>query len=108
MAQDDTITRLARQIDAARQSERFLVDAHEVAGLRRQGACQLHQICADFVSSVNSKLAHSIVEISPAAYPPETFRDSGANLIQVSSQGRQMQITFQAPAKLFSTDKFAI
>ena len=56
MAQDDAIARLARQIDAARKAERFLVDPSEVAGVRRQGACELHRICAEFVSSVNGRL----------------------------------------------------
>jgi hypothetical protein len=37
VAQDDAIVRLARQIDAARKAERFLVNADEVASLRRHG-----------------------------------------------------------------------
>jgi hypothetical protein len=108
MAYDDAIARLAKQIDAARKSERFLVNAEEVAGLRRQGACQLHQICAEFVSSLNSKLSHATLELSPPTYAPETFRESGVNLIQIGSQGREMQITFRAPATLFSTEKFLV
>jgi hypothetical protein len=48
MANDDTILRLAKQIDAARQSEPALVSAEEVAALRRKGACELHRICAEF------------------------------------------------------------
>jgi len=35
MPPDDAIARLAKQIDAARTSERFLVNAAEVAVLRR-------------------------------------------------------------------------
>ena len=108
MSDDDAIARLARQIDAARQSERFLVDEQEVAGLRRQGACQLHQICADFVSSLNSKLSYATLDLSPPTYAPEMFRESGVNLIQIGSQGREMQITFQAPRQLFSTEKFLV
>lgn len=108
MAHNDAIARLARQIDAARQSERFLVNADEVAGLRRQGAAQLHQTCADFVSSLNSQLSYATLELSPPAYAPEMFRDSGVNLIQIGSQGREMQITFQSPPQLFSTEKFLI
>jgi len=108
MAHNDAIARLARQIDAARQSERFLVNQEEVATLRRQGACQLHQVCADFVSSLNSKLAYATLDLSPPAYAPEMFREPGVNLIQIGSQGREMQITFQAPPQLFSTEKFRI
>jgi hypothetical protein len=40
MAQDDAIVKLARQIDAARKAERFLVNADEVASLRRHAACE--------------------------------------------------------------------
>ena len=108
MAHDDAIARLAKQIDAARTSERFLVNEEEVAALRRQGALQLHQICAEFVSQLNSKLAQARLELSPATYAAEMFRERGVNLMQMSSQGRTMQITFQAPEKLFSTEKFLI
>ncbi len=108
MAHDDAIARLAKQIDAAWKSERFLVDAEEVGTLRRQGACDLHQICAEFVTSLNSRLSDSAVELSPPTYAPEMFRESGVNLIQISSQGREMQITFQATPQLFSTEKFPV
>ena len=108
MGHDDAIVRLARQIDAARKSERFQVNAEEVAGLRRQGACRLHQICAEFVSSLNSKLSRATLELSPPAYAPEMFHESGVNFIQISSQGRQMQIAFQGTPQLFSTEKFPV
>ena len=35
------------------------------------------------------------------------FHESGVNLFQVGAQGREMQIAFQATAKLFSTEKFS-
>jgi hypothetical protein len=108
MAEDDVIVRLARQIDAARKSERFLVNAAEVAGLRRVAACRLHQICLELVSSLNRELSHSAVDLSPPSFAPDLFRESGVNIFQIGSQGRQMQITFQATAQLFSTDKFLI
>ena len=108
MARDDAIARLAKQIDAARKSERFRVNADEVAGLRRQGACQLHQVCAEFVTSLNSRLTDSALDLAPATYAPETFRESAANVIQISSQGRTMQLTFQATGPLFSTEKFPV
>jgi len=108
MAQDDAIVRLARQIDAARKSERFLVNADEVASLRRHGAYELHQICADFVSSVNSNLSEAALDFAPATYAPESFREPGENLMQIGSQGRQMQIAFEAPSKLVSTEKVLV
>jgi hypothetical protein len=108
MAQDDAFSKLARQIDAAQKAERFRVDADEVLKLRRQGACDLHRLCADFVSSLNGRLSQALVDLSPPQYSPELFRDHGPNLIQVSAQGRQMQIAFQSPAELASTEKFGM
>jgi hypothetical protein len=108
MAQDDAITRLARQIDATRRAENFLVNSDTIATLRRQGASDLHRICADFVSSVNHKLSEPAVELSPATYAPEMFHEHGANLMRISSQGREMQIAFETTPERFSTEKFAI
>jgi hypothetical protein len=108
MFQDDPIARLARQIDAARKTERFLVNADEVAALRRRGACQLHSICAEFISSVNSRLSQANLDLSPAAYTSEMFREPGVNLFQMGSQGRQMQIAFEAAPQLVSTEKFLV
>ena len=108
MAQDEAIVRLARQIDATRRAEHFLVDAGEVATLRRQGACELHRICAEFVSAVNSRLSGALLDLSPPTYAPEMFREPGVNLMQISSQGREMQIAFEAAPQLVSTEKFAI
>jgi hypothetical protein len=108
MAHDDPIGRLARQVDASRKFEPSLISAEEVSRLRRQGACQLHQICAEFVSLLNSKLPRVPFELSPPAYVPEMFRDPDVNLMQVSAQGRQMQIVFQAPSGRFSTEKYAV
>ena len=106
MSQEKAILRLARQIDAAKKAERFLVDPTEVVALRRAGASTLHRICAEFVASLNSGLAEATVELSPPTYAPEMFREPGTNLIQISSQGRQMQIAFEAPSRLVSTEKF--
>src|SRR5689334_14058633 len=105
-AVDDLIARLARQIDAVKKAERFTLNAEDIAGLRRRGACELHAICADFVSTVNGKLSQGSLELEPPAYTAEIFREVGPNLIQVASMGRLMQIAFQSVPKLVSTDKF--
>lgn len=108
MAQDDPLAKLARQIDSARRAERFLAGGEEIASLRVAGACDLHRICADFASSVNSQLSESLLDLSPTTYSPDAFRESGVNLIQISSQGRQIQITFQVPEQKVSTQKFLV
>ena len=108
MGQDDAIARLARQIDATRRAEHFQVNPDAVAAVRRQGACELHRICAEFVSAVNGKLTETRVELSPPTYAPEMFRESGVNLIQIGSQGREMQIAFTTPRQSVSTEKFLV
>jgi hypothetical protein len=108
MAEDDAISKLARQIDATRRAERFLAGGEEIANLRVQGACELHRICGDFTLSVNSKLAEPLLDLSPPTYSPAAFRQSGVNLIQIAAQGRQMQITFEASEPAVSTEKFLI
>jgi hypothetical protein len=108
MPQDDAIARLARQIDATHNVERRLASAEQVATLRRQGACDLHRVCADFVAMVNRSLSSARLDLSPPEYSAEMFRDSGPNLIQISSQGRHIQIVFTAPAELVSTEKFLV
>jgi hypothetical protein len=108
MDQDDAIVRLARQIDAAKKAEQIVANPATVATVRRRGAADLHRICADFVAAVNAKLVETLLDLAPAEYSPVMFRDPGVNLIQISSQGRQMQISFQAPAELVSTEKFLV
>ena len=39
---------------------------------------------------------------------PEAFRVSGVNLIHVGSQGRAMQLAFEATRERFSTEKFRV
>ena len=85
-----------------------MVSAEDVTALRLRGACELHEICAEFVASLNSKLAGAAVELSPLTYAPEMFHAAGANLIQIGSEGREMQIAFQATPELFSTEKFLV
>jgi hypothetical protein len=105
---DDAIVRLARQIDAAKKAEQYVVSPDAVAAVRREGALELHRICAEFVAAVNSRLSGAELDFSPASYTPDLFRESGINLIQVASQGREMQIAFQAPREIVSTEKFPV
>jgi hypothetical protein len=109
MRQDDAIARLSRQIDATQKAERLLADEGQIARLRRQGACELYQVCADLVAAVNRNLSSAArLELSPPEYLAEMFRECGPNLMQISSQGRQLQIVFESPAGLSSTQKFLV
>jgi hypothetical protein len=74
-------TRLAKLIDSdIRKDKHLLLTEIEVVGLRRQGAIELHSICADFVASVNRKLSPPVLELSPPEYAAEMFRESCVNL----------------------------
>jgi len=109
MTEDDRIAKLARQIDVeVRKDQHLLLTEAEILGLRRQGAAELYTICADFVASLNRLLSPPVVELTPAEYSPEMFRESGANLIQLNAQGRIIQVAFQATREKFSTEKFRI
>jgi len=108
MDANDPIGRLARQIDATRKAEHFQANADAVADIRRQGAAELHRICAEFAAAVNNRLTGAALEIAPAAFVAEGYREPGANVIQLSSQGRALQIVYQAPAEAASTEKFLI
>jgi hypothetical protein len=104
---DDRLARLAREIAAlAQKDEHLMLKAAEIAALRRQAACAMHAVCAAFVASLNHLLPEPVVELSPAEYSEAMFRDSGANLIQINARGRIVQIVFQAPDPMVSTEKF--
>ena len=109
MAEHDHIARLAKLIDSdIRKDKHLRLTEIEVVGLRRQGAIDLHSICADFVASVNRQLSPPVLELSPPEYAAEMFRESGVNLMQVNAQGRIIQIAFEATPAISSTEKFRI
>ena len=108
MERDDALEKLAGQIEAARRAERFDVNAVEVAGLRRRGAGELHGICTEFAEAVNRRLGEAALAVSPATFAGEGFRESGVNLIQMGTQGREMQIAYEATRERFSTEKFPV
>src|SRR5262249_23091412 len=83
-------------------------DAGQVGNLRRKAACELHGVCAEFVASVNRQLTEATLDLSPPTFTPESFRDSGVNLIQMGSQGREIQVTFEATREPFSTEKVLV
>jgi hypothetical protein len=109
MAEEERIARLAKQIgDEIRKDRHLLFTESEVFELRRQGAVELHSICADFAASVNRFLSPPVLELAPPEYAPEMFRNSGANLIQLNAHGRIVQIAFESTPEKFSTKKFLI
>src|SRR4051794_6577973 len=108
MEPNDPIARLARQIEATKKAEHLRVDAGAIQEARRKGAGELHRICAELVGAVNGRLSSAQLELSPAGWSAESFRTAGPNVIQIGSQGRTVQIVFEAPPELVSTEKFLI
>jgi hypothetical protein len=109
MAEDERIARLAKQIGSeVKKDKHLLLSEAEILELRRQGASELYSICADFVAAVNQLLTPPILELTPAEHSAEMFHESSINLIQMSAQGRIIQIAFEATREVFSTEKFLI
>ena len=109
MAEQERIVKLAQRIDnVTRKDQHLLLTEVEVVELRRQGAMELHSVCADLVASVNHLLSPPILELTPPDYTAQMFRNSGVNLMQINTQGRIVQLSFEATAGIFSTEKFMI
>ena len=109
MADEERIARLAKHIgNLTRKDFHLTLSGDEISNLRRQGASELHSICADLVGSVNRFLSPSVLELAPPDYTPETFRDSGSTLFVITARDRIVQITFEGTRENFSTEKFRI
>lgn len=109
MPTDDRLARLARQIESrAGEEQRLLLKEREIRELRRGAARELHSICAEFVASLNRMLPRTAVELAPPDYGAESFHDPGANLIQINSHGRIVQVVFEATRQLIATEKFKL
>ena len=108
-ARDARFKRLARSIDAlAEKDESFLRHASEIATLRRTAAVGLHSICFGFVDTVNRLLSRSEMVLDPPEFSPDAFQEDAKNLFQINVQGRILQIEFETPPELISTEDLRI
>jgi len=106
---DKRLERLALRIRSlAEKDERRLRRADEVEAVRRAAARQLHSVCADFVTEVNSLLDERAVLLDPSEYSEASYNDDSTNLLQINVHGRILQVAFAAPAELISTEDFRI
>ena len=106
---DTRLKRLAHSIEAlAGKDEQYLRRSREMAALRLSAATELHTICRDFVDSINRLLARNAVALDPQDFSEAVFRENGANLLQVSVQGRILQISFSTTPELVSTEDFRV
>jgi hypothetical protein len=105
----DRLKKLAVAIDAlADKDNALLLKAQEIASLRRLAAVELHGICARFVCEVNQQLSKIQLQFDPLEYLPESFREVGANLLQINVHGRILQIEFASTPETVSTENFRV
>ena len=70
----DRLQKLARSLDAlAVKDDRRVRREQEIAELRIEAAVELHEICADFVRSVNALLSNVRIELAPEEFSPQSF-----------------------------------
>ena len=105
----DRLKKLADAIDALAEKDSALrVKTQEIASLRRQAAVELYGICGKFVGQVNQQLSKVQLQFDPTEYSPESFREVGANLLQINVHGRILQIEFAATLETVSTENFRV
>ncbi|HBY60954.1 MAG TPA: hypothetical protein DEH78_14120 [Solibacterales bacterium] len=103
----DRLRKLAERLEReAAADEELLKKAREVEAARRGASAELFAVCHAFVGAVNSLLTTLRLELSPETFPPEAFRDTGVNLIQINARGRLIQIVFESTPALSSTELF--
>ena len=105
----DRLKKLARNIDGLLEKDELLAKhALEIAGMRRAAAAELHALFVRFTSEVNDLLSTAHLVLDPPAFSPDTYRDFGVNMIQLNVRGRIIQLEFEAPERLVSTENFRV
>lgn len=106
---DDRLKRLADNIEVlVRTDEVRIREERRVTELRSKAARELHTTCSGFVASVNGLLGKPLVDLSPAEFTDENYRDAGSNLFQVNVAGRLIQIEFRATDAPTSTEQYRV
>lgn len=75
--------------------------------MRSRAAVELHAFCRDLVMAINALLAKPVVELSPAEFTTQSFREDAANVFQINVSGRIVHIEFHATEAPSSTEKLA-
>jgi hypothetical protein len=104
---NDRLEALAHKIElVAKQDQQRVRQAQEYARLRSRAAVELHKTCAELAGGLNGLLPEPLVDLSPAEYSAEAFRDNGANVFQINVSGRIVHLEFHSTDTLTSTEKF--
>lgn len=101
--------KLAEQLDALAEKDGNLLErARQIASLRAKAAVEIHGICAHFVAEVSEFTRKTELVLDPAVYDPAQFLEAGTNSVRIDARGRILQIEFEAPAELVSTEDFRV
>ena len=103
----DRLTRLARELDRLAERDEKAVEEMDRSDMaRRQGARNLHTICADFTKRLNAVMTRTEMQLIPTVFDPATYREDAPNLIQMSLRGRILQIQYEAPEQALATEDY--
>lgn len=103
------LAKLAKTIDSlSEKDEKLIQRTQAIVELRQRAAVELHLICANFVRDLNQLLSRTEIKLDPPEYAPESFKEESSNLIQINARGRLLQIEFEAPPDLISTEDFRV
>ncbi len=107
--QKNRLKKLAEAIEALAHKDTALIQkTHEVASLRRDAAVSLHAICAHFIHELNRQISSTQLQFDPPEYSPESFQETGVNLLQINARGRILQIEFACTLDTISTENFRV
>jgi len=105
---EDRLKRLAQKIERMAEHDEFLLaKAQRVVAVRRAAAMALYGICSVLVNGLNRQMTNFKVDLSPDEFTPETFRDTGVNLVQINFNGRLVQFAFESTDETVSTEYFS-
>lgn len=106
---DPRLKRLAQKLDELpAKDELRMRAAREIEVRQRQGAIEMHDLCAALVRDLNSVMVHMNIELMPPAYNPDTIHSPSGTLFQINATGRIVQIAILPPDVTLCTDHFRI
>lgn len=105
----ERLERLARRLEAAvkKDAERIRRE-REIVARRGAAAFELYVICSNLVRNLNALCKDARLELAPPEFSPDSFREAGPNLFQISVSGRILQIAFEATEPVIATENCPI
>lgn len=106
---EDRLTRLAKNLDRVVERDRVRQERERrVEHLRRQGGAELYSLCKRLALSLNDLLSNAVAVVTPDDFNIDGFEDRAMHLVQISINGRIVQLTYQPTAELESTEHIRI